>query len=97
MPLFHLFIAAVSVLAADSHPQTYVLCKLRGDVRTIRIHVDANGCRAVYTKAGVDKPVGSGRNKGSCQDFLNNIRINLEKSNWKCRDVASATVTEGGK
>jgi len=81
------------VAFADTKPSVYVICKNNGQVRTIRVELDAqNICHTIYTKAGVDKAMGSGKNRESCNQWLTNIRVNLEKSNWKCRDVESATV-----
>ena len=78
---------------AETKPSAYVICKNNSQVRTIRIVVDdKNICHTIYTKLGVDKNVGGGKNKMSCSQFLDNIKVNLEKSNWKCRDVESATV-----
>lgn len=88
----------ISFFASAEGPSiNYVLCKLKGNVRTVRIDVDdQKTCHTIYSKAGVEKEIGSGRNKGSCDHFLDNVRINLEKSNWKCHDITSATVSESG-
>lgn len=84
---------ASMIAFADMKPSAYVICKNNGQVRTIRVEVDAqNICHTIYSKLGTDKEIGSGKNKGSCAQFLANVRTNLEKSNWKCRDVESATV-----
>ena len=80
---------------AETKPSAYVICKNSNQVRTIRVEVDAQGlCHTIYSKLGVQKSIGSGKNKESCLQFLNNVRVNLEKSGWKCRDVESATVDE---
>lgn len=95
------FLLLASLLIANSavaDPAVYVLCKLHGNVRTLRVEIDANNiCHTHYSKEGVDKVIGSGRNHESCKNFLQSTRTNLEKSSWSCRDVATATVTEGGK
>ena len=81
------------IALALQNPETFVLCRLNQSVRTIMVQVDKEGsCSTTYTKNGVDQNVGSGRNLSSCMSFLNNIKDNLEKSNWQCRQVA-ATVT----
>jgi hypothetical protein len=78
---------------AETKPTSYVICKNNSQVRTIRIELDAeNICHTIYSKQGSDKQVGSGKNKSSCDQWLANVRVNLEKSGWKCRDVESATV-----
>jgi hypothetical protein len=88
------FLMIASLLAfAETKPTSYVICKNNGQVRTIRVEVDAqNICHTIYSKQGFEKQVGSGKNKGSCDQWLANVRANLEKSGWKCRDVESATV-----
>lgn len=78
----------------DVENKAYYLCKNRKEVRTIRVQINPSGiCNTLYSKAGEEKLVGSGRNHNSCIDFLNNIRTNLEKSNWNCRDISSARIT----
>lgn len=73
----------------------YVLCRLGPSVRTIRlVNVPEKGCRVLYTKEGTDKDVGGGKNLVSCHTILNNIRANLEKAAWKCRDISNATILE---
>ena len=82
--------------ADDQANKAYWLCKSKKQVRTIRVHVDQGGiCSTVYSKEGAEKVVGSGKNHESCLNFLNNIKTNLEKSNWTCRDISSARVTAG--
>lgn len=85
-----------SVLAfAETKPTAYVICKNNSQVRTVRVEVDAQGvCHTIYSKLGNEKAIGSGKNLGSCLTFMKNVRVNLEKSGWKCRDVESATVDE---
>lgn len=74
--------------------KSYWLCKNKKDVRTIRVYVDKDGvCSTHYAKAGVEKVVGSGKNHDSCAHFLENIKTNLEKSNWVCRDITSTRIT----
>lgn len=91
---------AASVWATDQvvevENKSYWLCKNRKDVRTIRVHVGSDGvCSTHYAKAGVEKSVGSGKNQESCVQFLENIKTNLEKSNWVCRDITSTRITAG--
>lgn len=77
---------------------TYAICKLKGHVRTVRNDVDAQGvCHTIYSKDGSGKDVGQAKNKESCTKVFNNVRENLVKSNWVCRDIASVTFTESGK
>lgn len=74
--------------------KAYWLCKHRKEVRTIRVQVSDGGvCSTFYSKQGSEKVVGSGKNHDSCMSFMNNIRVNLEKSNWNCRDISAARIT----
>lgn len=73
-------------------PEVYVLCKNSKIVRSIRIFENDEGenkCVTLYTKAGVDRVVGKGRNFSSCRSVLNNIRGNLESATWTCRDITA--------
>ena len=94
LDLTMVFILFASWMAlAETKPSTYVICKNNSQVRTIRVEIDAEKvCHTYYSKNGTDKQVGSGKNKGSCDQWLANVKLNLEKSGWKCRDVESATV-----
>ncbi|MGE0528216.1 MAG: hypothetical protein AB7G93_17475 [Bdellovibrionales bacterium] len=81
--------------AGESTNKAYWLCKSRRDVRTIRVHVDKEGtCKTIYSKGGAQKVVGSGKNLQSCMGFLENVKGNLEKSNWSCRDISSTQITD---
>ena len=78
--------------------KSYWLCKSSQgkEVRTIRVQVSESGiCSTFYSKLGAEKVVGSGKNQESCLNFLNNIRTNLEKSNWSCRDISTTRITAG--
>lgn len=79
----------------DVENKQYWMCKSKNkEVRTIRVFVDGAGvCSTIYSKSGEEKVVGSGKNHESCMNFLNNIKTNLEKSNFTCRDISSARVT----
>lgn len=95
---FALLLMAGSLARAEQvvevENKAYYLCKNKKDVRTIRVHVEGGGiCATLYSKQGEEKLVGSGKNQESCLNWMNNIRTNLEKSNWTCRDISSARVT----
>lgn len=83
----------VTAEVADVKNLAYWLCKNKAEVRTIRVHQDGALCSTLYTKLGSEKSVGSGKSPESCLNFLNNIKTNLEKSNWDCRDISSARMT----
>jgi len=75
---------------------SYLLCKNQKIVRTIRV-VDIKEqerCVTMYTKAGIDRIVGMGNNIWTCNNVLNNIRGNLEKAFWKCKDISDANIEQ---
>lgn len=71
-----------------------VMCKSQKIVRTIRVAPGGEGCQTIYTKSGVDKVVGGGKNQYSCLEVMKNIRTNLEGAAWKCRDISSSAVSD---
>jgi hypothetical protein len=96
--LRHLMILSVLVCAFahadDVENKAYYLCKHKKQVRTVRVTVSSAGiCATLYSKEGEEKVVGSGKNHESCMNFMNNIKTNLEKSNWTCRDISTARVS----
>jgi hypothetical protein len=80
---------------ATGEQLNYVMCRDKKIVRTIRVTKQGDECTTVYTKSGIDKVVSSGKNKHSCVGVLENIKGNLEKADWKCKDITSASVTNG--
>lgn len=79
---------------SSDKPGTYYLCKLNNVVRTMRITTDKNGvCEATYTKEGVDKVVGKSGTADRCIKVISNIKENLEKAAWKCKDISQARVS----
>lgn len=72
---------------------TYVMCKNGNVVRTIRIELKGQSCRAFYTKQGVDKEVGKSATPAVCHQVTDRIRKNLEASSWKCKDISHARVS----
>lgn len=88
--------SVATATVADVSNFAYWICKNQAEVRTIRVQVDGGACLTYYTKLGAEKSVGTGKNTESCINFLNNIKTNLEKSNWTCRDATGARMTAGG-
>jgi len=84
-----------SVSFAES---TYVLCRNQKMVRTIRIESNVDGvtCMTKYTKAGVDQVVAASRSQNSCKTVLENIKTNLEKAAWNCKDISSSRISTEG-
>jgi hypothetical protein len=80
---------------ADASEANYILCKNQKTVRTIRIE-NANSdkkCVAWYTKAGVDKEVCRAQSAANCLKIVDNIKMNLEAANWKCKEVGKVRIT----
>jgi hypothetical protein len=74
---------------------TYLICKNRAVVRTLRVSQQGKGggCVATYTKDGVDQIVGHSWAIERCAKVIGNIRENLEKAKWKCKDISEARVS----
>lgn len=98
---FYLTLCATSVVFAAvesskaEQATNYFLCKNQKTVRTIRVEndSDAKKCVAVYTKAGVDREVGRAQNISTCMKVAENIKVNLEAANWKCRALGDVRIT----
>lgn len=86
-----LFLFPQFSLAAD---EVYIICKLGKTVRSLRVEKNSDGCRSIYTKAGIDSEVGNGQWVQSCVDIVRNIESNLKEAGWKCRDLPNAHVSE---
>lgn len=85
--------AEVAPTPAPKDP-TYLICKLKSSVRTLRVEKKKGGpCITTYTKEGVDKVVGESWVSDRCSKILLNIRDNLEKGNWQCKDISEARVS----
>ena len=72
---------------------TYVICKNKDIVRTIRVEKSTQSCKTTYTKNGEDKIVGKSKTENVCIEVLTNIKKNLEESNWKCKDISASRVS----
>lgn len=80
-----------SSMAKAGMGESLVLCKNNKTVRTLRIEMMGDQkCRAIYTKQGVDETIGSSQNMSSCEEFVTNVRKNLEGGKWSCREVKEA-------
>ncbi len=84
---------SVSAQTTDQKAAAFVLCKNKKDVRTIRVTNKGENCTTTYSKGGVDEVVGMNRSNQACRTILDSVRSNLEDSNYRCRDVSTATTT----
>ena len=92
--LFYLlFVIGPVSLAAESQA-SIIMCKNKKIVRTLRVmKVDNdNKCIAMYSKGGTDKIVGAGKSISTCNGVLENIKGNLEKAAWKCKETTADIV-----
>lgn len=73
----------------------YILCRNKKTVRTIRVEPGKQDgtWQTKYTKEGVDHVVGAARSKESCVSILENIRGNLEKAAWTCKDISASLIS----
>ncbi len=87
------FLLGSTVFAAESQ---YILCRNKKIVRTLRANApekEGGNCTAIYTKNGADKEMGSGRSYNSCVNIITNIKTNLEKAGWTCKDISSSKIS----
>lgn len=95
-----LILAQAAGAAVDEKVSTFVLCKNKKDVRTLRILPESDkpeNCKITYSKGGSEETMGSNRSLNSCKSILKSIQANLEASNWSCRSVQTAHVTTGSQ
>jgi hypothetical protein len=76
----------------DRDNSSYVICKNKKEVRTIRVEIQGPVCKALYSKMGKDELVAEGTQK-HCYGVVDNIRTNLEKNYWKCKDISPERVS----
>lgn len=89
--------AAVEPISKGAQANSFIICKNQKNVRTIRVEKDQadNQCVAVYTKAGIDREVGRAQTVNSCFKIIENIKSNLEKADWKCKEHEKVSTTSG--
>lgn len=92
--LFSLNSLAEDVVTDDFNPKaTYVLCKNKAEVRTVRITTSGSNCKATYSKSGVESVVAKSGTVELCFDVATKIRKNLTSAAWKCRDISDSRVS----
>lgn len=79
--------------SAPAAKTSYLMCKSGAVVRTIRVEKKNNTCRTTYTKDGVETTVGKSTQEELCYEVFEKIRSNLEKGNWRCKDISSSRVS----
>jgi hypothetical protein len=69
---------------------SFVMCRNKKVVRTVRTEKIGNEYHAIYSKAGTDKSLGSGQWIETSEKIVANVRKNLESSGWTCSEVSDA-------
>lgn len=94
-PLLVCFYSLPTLAVAQKQLEAMSLCRNGEIVRSIRVEKSSDEDYAcIYTKYGVDRQVGQGQNLASVKGILNNIKGNLEKAGWQCRDASTASIIE---
>lgn len=90
------FISPLYLKAEEGHPtpqSDFFICKNLKNIRTLRLEKTQGECRTIYTKAGKDRVIGQGQFEESCFKFLSNVKSNLEKAGWNCKEAPKTQVT----
>lgn len=73
----------------------FFLCKREKTIRWLRAYKLENGkCKALYSKEGYLQVISSATFFASCEGVLLNVKKNLEEGNFKCTQMAKASVIE---
>ncbi len=79
---------------AQKSTEHLVICRNSKAVRTLRVEKNKGPrCQTLYTKAGVDQNIGNSLSMNACLDFLNKVRLTLEKAQWNCKDIKGSAVS----
>lgn len=74
--------------------KSYFMCRLDGEVRTIRMMKRIDGsCFVNYTKKGIDQKISESKSALVCPDVFQRIKSNLEQAGWHCKNISSSKVT----
>lgn len=71
-----------------------LLCKNGKIVRTLAFVVDKEKkeCSTLYTKGGIERQIGNGKNFSTCREVFNQVKGTLEKADWKCKDISTLQI-----
>lgn len=87
------FVISFAGVASAEAMTSYLLCRFDKSVRSVRVEEGSGSCTATYTKAGVDEVVAKSSNPDVCNRVAKSIRSNLERGNWKCKDVSQSRIS----
>lgn len=84
-----------AVINSTGKSSIFLLCKDNTQsVRTLRMEKKASGqCVTSYSKQGIDKPQIHSKKEEDCLEVMQNIRANLEKGNWKCKEISGLRIS----
>lgn len=74
--------------------ETHWLCRKSMEVRTIRVHQNEDSCFALYTKKGLDEKVLSAKTVDGCAPMVLQVKENLEKGGWYCKDISNSSISK---
>lgn len=81
--------------SASADGDVFYLCKRGNATRWLRAYKLENGkCKALYSKEGYLQVISSATFFASCEGVLLNVKKNLEEGNFKCAQMAKASVIE---
>ena len=87
-------VASESSQSPDSSDIFYI-CKRFKDVRWLRAYKLENGkCKSLYSKEGYLQVISSATYFSSCEGVLVSGKKNLEEGNFKCTQMAKASVID---
>lgn len=87
-----IFFAQISLFAADS--ETLIICKNQKNVRTMTVKsFDGQFYVAEYTRNSLKQEVARAKQKSVCLEVVSNIKVNLQKAGWVCKEVLDTTET----
>ncbi len=88
-----LFLFAQSAVATISNEM--VICKNeKKSVRTINVkELEGNVFVTLYTRDTVQQEVARAKNKSVCVNIMGNIKENLKKAGWQCKEASAFSET----
>lgn len=92
---FFIFSVLTQVAFAQQGQNTIVICKLDKQVRTLRIQKNAENKNVLlYRKYTKDQDLGQFQFLKSALQVMREVQQNLENSNWECREVQQAKISD---
>lgn len=87
--------SSADATTSSADGDVFYLCKRNSTIRWLRAYKLENGkCKALYSKEGYLQVISSATFFASCEGVLLNVKKNLEEGNFKCAQMAKASVIE---